>query len=101
MGNFEQQRPSPAQVESAVRLVAWLLAKYDLPLKAISTHRRLAKGQTACPGRDFARYFNGNPGQFETWVAQVFRSEQPQIDLGPPLESGPTELITATKRTGK
>jgi len=101
MGDFEQQRPSPAQVESAVRLVAWLLAKYDRPLKSISTHRSVAKGQTSCPGRDFARYFNGDPGQFETWVAQVLRGEQPQIDLGPPLDSGPTELITTTKRTDK
>jgi hypothetical protein len=101
MGNFEEQRPSPAQVESAVRLVAWLLAKSELPLEAISTHRSVAKGQTTCPGRDFARYFNGDPGQFETWVAAVLQGEQPHIDLGPPLENGPTELITATKRKDK
>ncbi len=47
MGNFEVQRPSPAQVESAVRVVAWLVSKYDLPLEAISTHAAVANGQTS------------------------------------------------------
>lgn len=98
MGNFEEQRPSPAQVESAVRLVAWLVARYDLPLEAIRTHQQVAKGQTACPGRDFARYFQGDPGGFKEWVEQVLRGEQLQIDLGPPLENGPTELIPETKQ---
>ena len=96
MGNFEEQRPSPAQVESTVRLVAWLVAKYDLPLTAISTHQKVAKGQTSCPGRDFARYFDGE-GEFKQWVAQVLRGDDPQIELGPPLENGPTELIPETK----
>ena len=96
MGNFEEQRPSPAQVESAVRLVAWLLAEQRLPLDAVSTHGKVAKGQTSCPGRDFARYFED--GQFARWVAQTLRGEDPKIDLGPPLEGGPTELITETKR---
>jgi hypothetical protein len=101
MGNFEEQRPSPAQVESAVRLVAWLLAKYDLPLTAIGTHRSLAIGQTTCPGRDFARYFSGESREFQTWVSQTLRGEPPRIDLGPPLEGGPTERITATQRKDK
>lgn len=99
MGNFEEQRPSPGQVESAVRLVAWLLAKHDLPLDAISTHGKIAKGQTSCPGRDFARYFEaqGASEPFKDWVGCVLRGEPPRIDLGPPLEDGPIELITETK----
>lgn len=95
MGNFEEQRPSPAQVESAVRLAAWLVAKHDLKLGAISTHARVANGQTSCPGRDFARYFED--GQFQKWVARVLAGEEPRIELGSPLEGGPTELITETK----
>jgi len=94
MGNFEAQRPSPAQVESAVRLVAWLLAEHDLPLSAISTHAKVADGQTSCPGRDFARYCDG---ELQQWVRRVLHGEDPQIDLGPPLEDGPTELITETE----
>lgn len=99
MGNFEEQRPSAAQVESAVRLVAWLVAKYELPLQAISTHANVAKGQTSCPGRDFARYFQAKKGdraQFPQWVMQVLRGEAPRIELGPPLDNGPTESILQT-----
>ncbi|TWU29836.1 peptidoglycan recognition protein family protein [Bythopirellula polymerisocia] len=101
MGNFEEQRPSLEQVESAVRLVAWLVAKYDLHLEAISTHSLVAKGQTSCPGRDFSRYFEGSPWQFKSWVTQVLLGKDPQIDLGQPLENGPTELITETKPRDK
>lgn len=101
MGNFEAQRPSPAQVESAVRLVAWLLAKHDLPLEAIGTHAGVAKGQTSCPGRDFARYCDGEPSQFTTWVERVLQGKEPEIDLGKPLEGGPTQLITETRKVPK
>ena len=96
MGNFEEQRPSPQQVESAVRLVAWLLHQHELKLGAISTHKAVAKGQTSCPGRDFQRYFDD--GQFAKWVDAVLAGKAPTIDLGPPLDDGPTELITETKR---
>lgn len=101
MGNFEVQRPSPEQVESAVRLVAWLLAKFDLTPEAITTHAKVAKGQTSCPGRDFARYCEGDERAFAKWVAAVLRGEEPTIDLGPPLEDGPTELITESLPTQK
>ncbi len=98
MGNFEAQRPSPAQVESAVRLVAWLLWKHELPIESIGTHAQIAEGQTSCPGRDFARYCEGTPSRFATWVEQVLRGEEPKIQLGDPLPNGPTELITETKK---
>ncbi|TWT47409.1 peptidoglycan recognition protein family protein [Botrimarina hoheduenensis] len=93
MGNFEEQRPSQPQVESAVRLVAWLLAEHGLPVSAISTHAKVAAGQTSCPGRDFARYLEGEPAPFPEWVAQVLQGQTPQIELGPPLEGGPTQVI--------
>jgi hypothetical protein len=96
MGNFEEQRPSPAQVESAVRVVAWLVSKYDLPLTAVSTHAKVAKNQTTCPGRDFARYCEGETWPFRVWVEQVLHGEEPAIELGEPLEGGPTVLITET-----
>ncbi len=97
MGNLEAQRPSAAQVDSSVLLVAWLLDKFDLPLEAIRTHAKVANGQTSCPGRDFARYFEGDPRPFDAWVERVLRGEAAGVDLGPPLEGGPTELITETK----
>ncbi|QDU91115.1 N-acetylmuramoyl-L-alanine amidase [Pirellulimonas nuda] len=101
MGNLDAQRPSAAQVESSVLLVAWLLDRYGLPLEAISTHGKVAQGQTGCPGRDFARYFEGAPRPFDAWVGRVLRGDPPGIELGPPLEEGPTELITETKRPAK
>ncbi len=96
MGNFEEQRPSPAQVESAVQLVAWLLSEHDLPLTAIGTHAQVADGQTSCPGRDLARYFDGEDAPFAAWVDRVLKGEPPGIELGPPLPGGPTVLITDT-----
>lgn len=96
MGNFEEQRPSRAQVEAAVRLVAWLVAKYELPLESIRTHQQVAQGQTACPGRDFARYFQPGNEKFKQWVQQVLEGDNPQIELGEPLEAGPAQLITET-----
>ena len=101
MGNFEKQRPSPEQVESAVRLVAWLLAEHDLPLESISTHRDVAKGQTSCPGRDLARYFQGDRNEFGNWVSQVLHGKQLKIDLGPPLKNGPTTIITESQKDTK
>lgn len=85
MGNFEQQRPTVKQVESTVRLIAWLLSRFELPLSAIGTHGQVAPGQTACPGREFARYCDGDNPQLTTWVEAVLRGEDPKIDLGPPL----------------
>ena len=101
MGNFEAQRPSPAQVESAVRLVAWLLSEHKLNLQAISTHRDVAQGQTTCPGKDFARYFQEDDGQFKAWVSQVLEGQAPRIDLGPPLKDGPTKMIPVAKADEK
>lgn len=98
MGNFEAQRPSPEQVESAVHLVAWLLSEHDIPIEAITTHAKVAKGQTSCPGRDFARYLDGDSPRFNQWVGSLLQGTKPAIELGEPLENGPTELITETKR---
>lgn len=98
MGNFEEQRPSPQQLDSVVRLTAWLMQKYHIPPEDVRTHRDAAPGQTSCPGRDFYRYFLD--GQFKKWVAAVQAGKDPQIDPGPPLPAvppGPTELITDTK----
>ncbi|MBX3433034.1 MAG: N-acetylmuramoyl-L-alanine amidase [Pirellulales bacterium] len=95
MGNFEEQRPSLAQVDAAVRTVAWLVDSQGLKLADVSTHAKAAPGQTSCPGRDFARYFDD--GQFPKWVEFVLTGKDPEIELGPPLPDGPTVLITDTK----
>ena len=89
MGNFEAQRVSPQQAESAAKLVAWLAQEYGVSDDMIRGHKDLA--QTDCPGVDFYRYIED--GSFVNWVHQVREGKQPQIDLGEPLEDGPTEMI--------
>lgn len=98
MGDFEKQRPSPAQLDSVVRLTAWLMQQHKIEMEQVRTHRDAAPGQTTCPGRDFYRYMLD--GQFRKWVQAVLRAEDPKIDPGPPLPAeppGPTEVITDTK----
>lgn len=89
-GNFMTQRVSPQQVESAVRLTAWLSQEYGVEDALIRGHRDVAEG-TSCPGDDFHRYIEDQ--QFHGWVGSLRAGEDPVIDLGPPLEDGPTEMI--------
>ncbi|MEZ6193323.1 MAG: peptidoglycan recognition family protein [Phycisphaerales bacterium] len=93
-GNFEEQRVSPQQVASVVKLVAWLSQQYGIPDELIRGHRDLA--ETDCPGADFYRYFED--GQLIGWIDQARAGKEPDIDLGPPLGGGPTEIIPMPKR---
>jgi hypothetical protein len=102
MGNFNKQRPSKAQLESCVRLTAWLMQQHNIEADHVRTHRDAAPGQTNCPGRDFYRYMLD--GQFKKWVKAVVDGVDPKIEPGPPLPAepaGPTELITDTKPPAK
>jgi hypothetical protein len=102
MGDFNRQRPSRAQLDSVVRLTAWLMQQHHVDVERVRTHRDAAPGQTSCPGRDFYRYFLD--GQFRKWVRAVLAGDDPKIDSGPPLPAeppGPTEVITDTKPPGK
>lgn len=102
MGDFNKQRPSKAQLESVVRLTAWLMQQHKIDLDHVRTHRDAAPGQTDCPGRDFYRYMLD--GKFKKWVGAVSKGEDPKIVPGPPLPAepaGPTELITETKAPAK
>jgi hypothetical protein len=98
MGDFNRQRPSKDQIESCVRLTAWLAQQHHIDLDHVRTHRDAAPGQTDCPGRDFYRYISD--GQFKKWVRSAIDGGELKIDLGPPLTGdppGPTQLITDTK----
>lgn len=85
MGDFNEQRPSPAQLESVVQLTAWLMRKYGIPMRRVRTHRDAAPHQTDCPGMDFYRYVES--GQFKRWVAQALDGRRPEIEPGEPLRS--------------
>src|SRR5439155_25049413 len=72
MGNFETQRPSQKQIESCVKLVAWLCQEKQIDPNQIAGHKDRAKGQTDCPGKDFYRYLKGGEsGQFVGWVKET------------------------------
>lgn len=53
IGNFEEQRITPQQVQSTVTLCAWLCKKYNIPSSLIKGHKDYA--DTLCPGKDFYR----------------------------------------------
>ncbi len=53
VGNFEQHPPTPKQTQAARALVAYLMARYNIPPSRVSLHRVLAGGRTACPGSQF------------------------------------------------
>jgi outer membrane protein assembly factor BamB len=95
MGDFNKQRPSKAQLESAVRLTAWLMQEHKITADRVRTHMDVAPKQTSCPGKDFYRYMED--GQFKKWCETLLRGEPLTIDPGPPLPKGPTENITETK----
>jgi hypothetical protein len=91
MGDFNVQRPSVRQLESCVRLVAWLSEKHHIALTGIRTHLDIAPGQTDCPGKDFYRYMAD--GEFKSWVKLSLAGGHPHIEPGPPLCNGPTVPI--------
>lgn len=87
MGDFNFQRPSPAQLRAAAALTAWLLAEYKIGLDRVRGHRDAAPGQTDCPGRDFYRYLED--GSFKAWVRGG------DVRPGPALPGGPAAAIPA------
>lgn len=91
MGNFETQRPTPQQLESCVKLVAWLAQELSIETTNIRGHKDAAPQQTSCPGKDFQRYLDD--GQFIKWVQRTMQGEPVEINPGPPLKGGPTEQV--------
>jgi hypothetical protein len=53
IGNYNVQEPTPAQVESIGRLIAWALDRFGLATDAIGGHYDYA--ETSCPGPHFTR----------------------------------------------
>jgi hypothetical protein len=81
MGDFNLQRPTLKQIQSCVRLTAWLCQQYHIDLEHVRTHQDAAPDQTDCPGKDFYRYIAD--GQFKHWVAETMQGKEPEIDPGP------------------
>lgn len=67
LGNFELQQPTPAQLDAAVKLTAWLAREHRLGVDAIATHRDFST-QTVCPGQHL--YAHLASGEFQAAVAR-------------------------------
>jgi len=50
LGNFDQQTPTPAQVEAVRKHVVAVMERYSIPASRVKTHQEWAV--TACPGRN-------------------------------------------------
>lgn len=53
VGNFEKHRPTARQLDALRTLVWALLARCQLTLRAVTTHRQIHTKHTRCPGRQF------------------------------------------------
>jgi hypothetical protein len=54
IGNYGVQEATPAQIEAVTELMAWAVARFDLPLDRIGGHYHYA--ETTCPGAHLRRY---------------------------------------------
>lgn len=59
VGNFEETRPTPAQLQSLRRLVLHLAKLYDIPAANVVGHRDAPAAKTLCPGRYMVPYLSG------------------------------------------
>lgn len=60
LGNFERQRPTPAQLSTLDRFVASRVSAYRLGVSNVLTHQELAA--TACPGRHLQAHMSRTRG---------------------------------------
>ncbi|BAM03444.1 peptidoglycan recognition protein family protein [Phycisphaera mikurensis] len=93
LGNFEEQRVNATQLDAAVRVVAWLADRLEMPTADLATHAGVAPGQTSCPGADFLRYLDG--GSFHAAVDAARAGEPVEIEVLPPLPDGPQAFAEA------
>lgn len=49
-GNFSDVVPTPAQLDAAARLVAWLTQELNIPLENVKGHKEYPENTTQCPG---------------------------------------------------
>lgn len=56
LGNYNEQKPTDAQIDAITDLMAWAVAKYDVPLDHIGGHSDWA--DTSCPGRYLQKYLD-------------------------------------------
>ncbi|HEV2293405.1 MAG TPA: peptidoglycan recognition family protein [Tepidisphaeraceae bacterium] len=91
MGDFTKQRMTPRQLESLVKLTAWLCAEYKIDPILMGGHNERAPRQTSCPGTDLFRYIED--GQLTKWVAAIIAGKPADVKERPALPEGPTIYV--------
>ena len=69
IGNYAKQEPTQAQLAAIADLMAWALAKFDLPIDRLGGHYNYA--ETDCPGPNLRKYLED--GTFKRMVEQRLR----------------------------
>lgn len=90
-GNFEEQQPTRAQLDSLVQVLAWAAVEFDVEPDTIAGHRDYAA--TACPGE--ALYAGIVDGSLQTAVAATVPKE---VRL---LPYGEGKALVATIESGR
>ena len=88
MGDFTKQRVTPQQLESLVKLTAWICDEYKIDPILIGGHNDRAPRQTSCPGKDLYRYVSD--GQLTRWVKDLLAGKPVEVKERVALPDGPT-----------
>ncbi len=54
-GNFNHAVPTPAQISSGARLIAWLMQELHIPLENVKGHKEYPRNTTNCPGEQWLK----------------------------------------------
>ena len=72
-GNFNNDQPTPAQLDTLTRILAWASIEYDASPSTIAGHRDHAS--TSCPGNNLYPYIAS--GEIESWVNELLAESAP------------------------
>ena len=77
VGNFDQTRPTAAQMQSLAKLTGYLMRTYRIPANCVIGHNQAKQGRTDCPGKYF------NMASLRSMATRYARAEDPAF---PPFE---------------
>ena len=71
LGNLDEQPLPEIQLNALIRLVAYVSAKYELPVSTVAAHKDYS-GQTSCPGKNL--YPLVKDGTIQQRAAEILRN---------------------------
>jgi hypothetical protein len=89
VGNFDGDRPTPAQMRSAAKLVAYMMKTYHIPANQVIGHGDTKP--TECPGRYL------HVADVRRMAAQVLVAEGEPVEQANPRTASTVELLTDLK----